>query len=1324
MEETFLKTIHLTSKQAPEHPVMPPTAAAFDPFGGATEFVLRYNSDPQMQQDPALQQLHRALGANASVCSYCGVGCPYAVVTNAKGKEIITPLSQLGLCVKGETSLLTGGDPVRDEKLARRGRPSDRIRAPMIRAHDGTWKEVSWDEALDRAAWLFLHVREWVGPEGVAIYGNGQKTVEAIWMASLYKLLFKVSTLGANSEHCLASAGAAHELNFGNEAAFTWKEFAELEECDVAILHGTNPIVTFPQAYAKLMRNSDAMKVVIDPVESDTVLELRKVDPSRTLHIRFEQGGDVLFNLAVAHEIFANGWEDRAYLAKAVELESLTEFRELCMEKRCSPEVVAEQITIDGDDPAELAATIRRYAALIARPDATGERPLPAFVSSMGINQSTGSYGFSTNLNLLLLTGNVGRRGAGSLRIAGQSNATSELMLGFNGRRLVFNLDGKNPDHRRELAEVLEIPEQNIPDYHGTPVARMADDDYLYCFIFIGTQFTRNMPRLGHWKRRIGRSFNIVIDPFLPDGALDHADVLLPSLTYTERMGVIQRGDRTLQLQQPLTPPPPMAWSDEQILARLALTIAKRLRDPDTAALNNLDADAIARAFGRYCDAKGHVDAAGVFDHVVETSRRLNIYNRLEAADGTPISHTLLRQQAGLGVQWQGDGRYTNASTDGAVFPRLRHNDLGLARLVCPPERFLQRLVERGDERLRSLITGRGRPGLNYKRYVARYNSGIKTLPIMAPEKDQRFWLEVHPQYAQGRGLADGDPVRITSHHGAVVAHVSYNGYVPQEFPFLDFVPGEANRLTDYLDADRFTNQSLIKRTPIRVEPLCAEERILWERPDKDTLFNATNLLYAHYRCIYPTDEAAEAYARGEAHAPDWLNLATLHNPQSPEERIHANAVGTFATFLQRFAEDKTYRSGAATFLGELAGEERTRFLSILLPLLKKLDYDSLFLPLLNDIIGPIPLRNADDTITQANLYEAHQSAVIELKEEVVAVQLFMAMKHALELLYGTGVPVPQDEVAVISGIRIPCAADIPAYYMGISPSDLEASRLVHCAQIGAYAIAVVDRAGNRAVKVETTTGILPRDKELLRLRKSVIMEKRVAPRAEHRRFFDRLSELVAQFVRLDSENFRVIGPVPFPWQEFSTKMAFMPGRWQSFRDFLYHAHPSTELVEGLLEMEILDKKRDDAFTKQLLIGDFTTGSPATQATASHTLDQSPTHHRQSTPPSIGHRTFSVVINDPDLTTEQKVEHVIEQYIQPILENDGGRVELLGFDAAVGQVNVRFLGSCANCPASILSVETLVKPPLLNIPGVQQVVHRTQLRNGDLPERTPISLSA
>ncbi|MCB0182956.1 MAG: hypothetical protein KDE31_01760, partial [Caldilineaceae bacterium] len=285
-------------------------------------------------------------------------------------------------------------------------------------------------------------------------------------------------------------------------------------------------------------------------------------------------------------------------------------------------------------------------------------------------------------------------------------------------------------------------------------------------------------------------------------------------------------------------------------------------------------------------------------------------------------------------------------------------------------------------------------------------------------------------------------------HHGTVIANVSLNDHVPHEFPFLDFVPGEANRLTDYLDADRFTNQSLIKRTPIRVELLTPQEQALWMAPDREMLNQVVALLAEHYRRVYPTAEEEADFARGEAGAPDWLPLTRLQQPQTVSEQQLAINVGAFAAFLQRIADDTvvanaktvhgpvygaetgqnnvhgTYRQAAAQLMQGFTAQERDQFLTILLPLLKKLDYDALMLPILSDLIGPIPLRCADGTVTQANLHDAHQSAVIELKEEVVAVQLFMAMKHGLELLYGKGVPVPQEEIAVISGIRIPCAAD------------------------------------------------------------------------------------------------------------------------------------------------------------------------------------------------------------------------------------------------------------------------------------------------------------
>jgi predicted molibdopterin-dependent oxidoreductase YjgC len=144
------------------------------------DFLAAVRADPGLLSDPEIAARDEALKARSSVCSYCGVGCPFTVEKTERGVDEVYPLSDLGLCVKGKTSLMTGSDGERVKRLARRGIADDRIRAPMIRGHDGKMKVVSWDEALDRAAWLFLHAREWVGPDACAIYGNGQKTVEAI----------------------------------------------------------------------------------------------------------------------------------------------------------------------------------------------------------------------------------------------------------------------------------------------------------------------------------------------------------------------------------------------------------------------------------------------------------------------------------------------------------------------------------------------------------------------------------------------------------------------------------------------------------------------------------------------------------------------------------------------------------------------------------------------------------------------------------------------------------------------------------------------------------------------------------------------------------------------------------------------------------------------------------------------------------------------------------------------------------------------------------------------------------------------------------------
>jgi Fe-S cluster biogenesis protein NfuA len=78
---------------------------------------------------------------------------------------------------------------------------------------------------------------------------------------------------------------------------------------------------------------------------------------------------------------------------------------------------------------------------------------------------------------------------------------------------------------------------------------------------------------------------------------------------------------------------------------------------------------------------------------------------------------------------------------------------------------------------------------------------------------------------------------------------------------------------------------------------------------------------------------------------------------------------------------------------------------------------------------------------------------------------------------------------------------------------------------------------------------------------------------------------------------------------------------------------------------------------------------------------------------------------------------VVQTIIEPVLANDGGRLDILRIDEAKRELQIRFVGSCANCPYSLLSMEQIVKPSLLAIPGIESVVHRAKARKKELEQQ-------
>ncbi|MGC8867121.1 MAG: NifU family protein [Elusimicrobiales bacterium] len=72
---------------------------------------------------------------------------------------------------------------------------------------------------------------------------------------------------------------------------------------------------------------------------------------------------------------------------------------------------------------------------------------------------------------------------------------------------------------------------------------------------------------------------------------------------------------------------------------------------------------------------------------------------------------------------------------------------------------------------------------------------------------------------------------------------------------------------------------------------------------------------------------------------------------------------------------------------------------------------------------------------------------------------------------------------------------------------------------------------------------------------------------------------------------------------------------------------------------------------------------------------------------------------------KEKVQKVIDK-IRPMLERDGGSIELIDVDEKNGVVKVRLVGACGACPFSVMTLKALVERTIKEeVPEVKKVLN-------------------
>jgi ferredoxin-nitrate reductase len=722
----------------------------------------------------------------------------------------------LGCCPKGAAfAAVNGADR------------ADRIRDPMVR-RDGRLVPVDGEEAIRTAARMVLETRARQGARALAVYSTGQLTLESLWVTKrLFQGYLGCNNVGANSEQCLVSNATAHEKVFGNEGSFT--TWDDADHAEVIWMQGSNARETFPQFFLKkVMPNRDAVKVVIDPFLTSTAKAVLAQPGGRNVHVRFRSGGDVLFNLAIAGEILRSGREDRAYVDAFVDAASRDEFAGLATSTAMRPDGVASRIALPGSDPAELAETIRAMAGLWATRKVVSH-------SSMGLNQRTGVDGVASVLNLHLLTGNLGRPGRGHLRVAGQSNAPCEVYLGYNSQLLPYRLRIADPDHREKIAGIWRIPPACIDPRPGIPISHYVREP-LGLLLVQGTDFANNFVDLFNWRWKLSLGVKVIaIDCFMNESIERFAHVVIPARSHAEVRGVYIKGDRSLQILEPLWPAPEKAISDVEFILRLQKEIASLLWEEEALAGDPpLDAMLLEGHTSGYFNMRGALRSdleARLFEEVVKGAQDLGVYNQLQDGAGVSITHERLAREGS--IPWDGERRYQARPGDPVPFPGHFRDRTARARFHIPAADTLEvRTLGPGEVHL---VTGRGflgtrdREGLSG---VNLYNSGIKTRPITGDDVEADPSLYLSPEQARLHGLADDDLVMIQARGKAIIRTVKISGDVPPGHAFVSFHSqgrldnrvDSPNRLTDPDHVDRHSLQPRIKDLVVKLQRITREE--------------------------------------------------------------------------------------------------------------------------------------------------------------------------------------------------------------------------------------------------------------------------------------------------------------------------------------------------------------------------------------------------------------------------------------------------------------------------------------------------------------------
>ncbi|PWW28437.1 formate dehydrogenase major subunit [Cytobacillus oceanisediminis] len=676
-----------------------------------------------------------------TVCTYCGVGCSFDVWT--KGREILkvepqaeAPANGISTCVKGKF----GWDFVNSE---------ERLTKPLIREGD-SFREAEWEEALDLIARKFTEIKEKNGPDALSFITSSKCTNEESYlMQKLGRAVIGTNNVDNCSRYCQtpATVGLFRTVGHGGDAG----SIEDIRNSELVLIIGSNTSESHPVLSTRVKRSQklNGQKVIVADLREHEMAE------RSDLFVRPRAGTDMVWLSAVIKYIIDQGWADEKFLQEKVN--GLTEFVQNL--EKFTIEYAEKTTGISKENLIKIAEMIHEANSVCA-------------LWAMGVTQHLGGSDTSTAIsNLLLVTGNYAKPGAGAYPLRGHNNVQGAGDFGSSPDNLPGYQKVTEPEVRKKFENAWGV---RLPEKVGMNNHEMVEgvhEGHLKAMYLKGEDMGLVDSNINYVQAAFEKlDFFVVQDIFLSRTA-EFADVVLPASPSLEKEGTFTNTERRIQRLYQAFEPLGDSKPDWQIIIEIA---------------NRLGA-------GWTYTHPGEIMA--------EAAMLMPIYSGV----------TYERLEGYKSLQWPVAEDGTDSPllyTEGFPFPD------GKARLY--PVDWTPTLEFPIEYDIH----------VNNGRLLEHFHEGNMTYKSKGiSSKTPEVFLEVSPDLAAERGLKDGTLVRLTSPYGNVKVKCHITDRVKGKEVYLPMNDrGEAaiNLLTSSY-ADKDTDTPAYKETRAKLEILSEE---------------------------------------------------------------------------------------------------------------------------------------------------------------------------------------------------------------------------------------------------------------------------------------------------------------------------------------------------------------------------------------------------------------------------------------------------------------------------------------------------------------------